>query len=151
MALIKTMNNIIRRKLNEWLENITDVALRKVIRENIVITGGCDSMIGEFSVIGFDKIGALSKKNRDPEKASRPFDLKRDGFVLGEGSGILILEELTHAQKRNAPILAEVAGYGSSSNAYRLTASPENGHGADRDTARRNAARRRHPGSGRAD
>ncbi len=98
---------------------------------DVVITGGSDSMIGEFSVIGFDKIGALSKNNQDPEKSSRPFDLKRDGFVLGEGSGILILEELSHAKKRNATILGELAGYGSSSNAYRITAAPENGQGAD--------------------
>jgi 3-oxoacyl-[acyl-carrier-protein] synthase II len=99
---------------------------------DIAITGGCDAIIGETSVTGFSLLGALSKQhNAEPEKASRPFDLKRDGFILGEGSGILILEELSHARKRNAPILAELAGYGSSSNAYRLTASPEDGSGAD--------------------
>ncbi len=97
----------------------------------MVITGGCDAIIGETSVTGFALLGALSKNNAEPEKASRPFDLKRDGFILGEGAGILILEELSHARKRNAPILAELAGYGSSSNAYRLTASPEDGSGAD--------------------
>jgi 3-oxoacyl-[acyl-carrier-protein] synthase II len=97
----------------------------------VVITGGCDAIIGELPLTGFALLGALSKNNATPEKASRPFDLKRDGFVLGEGSGILILEELSHARKRNAKILAEVAGYGSSSNAYRLTASPEGGQGAD--------------------
>jgi len=88
-------------------------------------------MIGEFSLTGFTKIKALSKNNDDPEGASRPFDMKRDGFVLGEGSGILILEELSHAQKRCAKILGEITGYGSSSNAYKLTASPENGQGPD--------------------
>ncbi len=96
-----------------------------------VITGGCDAIIGEIPVSGFYRIRALSKNNEDPEKSSRPFDLMRDGFVLGEGSGILILEELTHARKRNAKILGELVGYGSSSNAYRLTASPEDGKGAD--------------------
>lgn len=97
----------------------------------IMVTGGCDSMIGEFSLTGFAKIKALSKNNDDPEKASRPFDMKRDGFVLGEGAGILILEELSHAQQRGAKILGEITGYGSSSNAYKITATPENGCGPD--------------------
>lgn len=97
----------------------------------VVLTGGCDSIIGETAVTGFALLGALSKQNDAPEKASRPFDLMRDGFILGEGSGMLVLEELEHARKRNAPIIAELAGYGSSSNAYRLTASPEDGRGAD--------------------
>ncbi len=106
----------------------------RMIQDNdaeVMLTGGCDSMIGEFSLTGFTKIRALSKNNDDPEGASRPFDMKRDGFVLGEGSGILILEELSHAQKRNAKILGEITGYGSSSNAYKLTATPEDGHGPD--------------------
>jgi 3-oxoacyl-[acyl-carrier-protein] synthase II len=98
---------------------------------DVVITGGCDAIIGETSVAGFSLLRALSKNNDSPERASRPFDLKRDGFILGEGSGILVIEELSHARKRNAPILAELAGFGSSSNAYRLTASPEDGSGAD--------------------
>jgi len=97
----------------------------------VVITGGCDSIIGETAVTGFALLGALSKHNDAPEKASRPFDLMRDGFILGEGSGVLVLEDFEHARKRNAPIIAELAGYGSSSNAYRLTASPEDGRGAD--------------------
>jgi len=97
----------------------------------MVIAGGCDAIIGETSLTGFALLGALSRHNTEPEKASRPFDLLRDGFILGEGSGILILEELSHARKRGAPILAELAGYGSSSNAFRLTASPEDGSGAD--------------------
>ena len=98
---------------------------------NVVITGGCDSMIGEFSVAGFYRLRALSKNNDNPEKASCPFDLKRDGFVLGEGSAVLILEDLEHARKRGATILAELAGYGSSSNAGSITAPPEDGRGAD--------------------
>jgi 3-oxoacyl-[acyl-carrier-protein] synthase II len=97
----------------------------------VVITGGCDALIGELSLTGFYRVGALSKNNKDPEKSSRPFDMKRDGFILGEGSGMLVLEELSHARKRNARILGELAGYGSSSNAYRITASPEDGRGAD--------------------
>jgi 3-oxoacyl-[acyl-carrier-protein] synthase II len=97
----------------------------------VMITGGCDSMIGEITLAGFNKIKSLSKNNTDPEKSSRPFDLKRDGFVLGEGSGIIVLEELSHARKRGARILGEIVGYGSSSNAYRITASPEDGHGAN--------------------
>lgn len=98
---------------------------------DIMITGGSDSIISEFSVAGFGLLGALSHNNDNPKKASRPFDLKRDGFVLGEGSGILILEELSHARARGARILAEITGFGSSSNAYRLTDSPPDGRGAD--------------------
>jgi 3-oxoacyl-[acyl-carrier-protein] synthase II len=97
----------------------------------VVLTGGCDSMLCEFSVAGFHRLRALSHNNDSPEKASRPFDLNRDGFVLGEGSGILVLEELSHAKKRNATIYGEMMGYGSSSNAYSITASPEDGRGAD--------------------
>ncbi len=98
---------------------------------DIMITGGADSIISEFSVAGFGLLGALSHNNGDPQRSSRPFDLKRDGFVLGEGSGILILEELSHARARGARILAEITGFGSSSNAYRLTDSPPDGRGAD--------------------
>jgi len=98
---------------------------------DIMITGGCDSIIGEFSVAGFGLLGALSQNNKDPERASRPFDLKRDGFVLGEGAGILIMEELGHAKARGAKIIAEITGFGTSSNAYRITDSPPDGRGAD--------------------
>ena len=98
---------------------------------DVVITGGCDSMIGDWSVGGFHRLRALSKNNDNPEKASCPFDLKRDGFVLGEGSAVLILEDLEHARKRGATILAELAGYGSSSNAGSITAPSEDGRGAD--------------------
>jgi 3-oxoacyl-[acyl-carrier-protein] synthase II len=98
---------------------------------DIMITGGSDSIITEFSVAGFGLLGALSKNNDNPESASRPFDLKRDGFILGEGAGILIMEELEHAQARGANIIAEITGFGSSSNAYRITDSPPDGRGAD--------------------
>ena len=98
---------------------------------DLMIAGGTDSCLSEFSVAGFYLLGALSENNEQPQKASRPFDLKRNGFVLAEGAGILILEELHHAQKRGAPILAELKGYGTSSNAYRITDSPPDGRGPD--------------------
>ncbi|MEI6125285.1 MAG: beta-ketoacyl-[acyl-carrier-protein] synthase family protein [Pseudomonadota bacterium] len=97
----------------------------------VMLTGGCDSMIGEFFVTGFHRLRALSRNNDNPEKASRPFDLKRDGFILGEGSGILVLEDLSHARKRNATIYGELIGYGSSANANSIAAPPEDGSGAD--------------------
>jgi len=81
---------------------------------------------------GFASMRALSTRNDEPEKASRPFDASRDGFVVGEGSGILILESLEHAQRRNAPILAEIVGYGMSGDAYHITQPAENGDGAFR-------------------
>ena len=98
---------------------------------DIVIAGGTDSCLSEFSVAGFYLLGALSENNEYPEKASRPFDLKRNGFVLAEGAGILILEELNYALKRGAPIIAELQGFGTSSNAYRITDSPPDGRGPD--------------------
>ena len=98
---------------------------------DVMISGGCDSVIGEFSLTGFHRLRTLSKHNDDPARASRPFDLNRDGFVLGEGAGVLIFEELEHARKRGATILAELAGYGSSSNAGSIAACPEDGRGAD--------------------
>ncbi len=110
---------------------------------DIMIIGGSDSIITEFSVAGFGLLGALSKNNDNPEQASRPFDLKRDGFILGEGAGILILEELSHAKARGANIIAELTGFGSSSNAYRITDSPPDGRGADQSmrSALRDAGR----------
>ncbi len=97
----------------------------------MVITGGSDSILSEFSLTGFYRLGALSKNNDNPEKSSRPFDLKRDGFILGEGAGVLLIEELSHARKRGARILGELCGYGSSSNAYSITAPPQDGNGTD--------------------
>src|SRR5690606_21895784 len=86
-----------------------------------MMSGGSHSMIHPFGVTGFNLLTALSTRNEAPQEASRPFDRDRDGFVLGEGSGILILEELEHAQKRGANILGEVLGYGSTADAYRIT------------------------------
>ena len=88
---------------------------------DVMVTGGTDSMMSVICVTGFTLLGALTQLNDRPEKASRPFDLKRDGFLIGEGAGIVIFEELEHAKRRNAVIHAEVLGYGSSSDGYRFT------------------------------
>lgn len=95
--------------------------------ETLVLTGGSDACFTSFVFGGFDALGAMSKRNKEPEKASRPFDRDRDGFVLGEGAGILILEELVHALGRGAHIYAEVAGFGSTSDAYHIAASETSG------------------------
>ena len=98
----------------------------------MMICGGTEATITPMGVGGFASMRALSTRNDDPSHASRPFDLNRDGFVVGEGAGILILESLEHAQKRNAPILAEIVGYGMSGDAYHITQPAENGDGAFR-------------------
>ena len=90
-------------------------------RADIMVTGGTDSMMSVICVVGFTLLGALTQRNDCPERASRPFDLKRDGFLIGEGAGIVILEGLEHALRRGAPIHAEMIGYGSSSDGYRFT------------------------------
>jgi 3-oxoacyl-[acyl-carrier-protein] synthase II len=97
---------------------------------DVMIGGGTHSMIHPFGVTGFNRLTALSTFNADPPKASRPFDAQRGGFVLGEGAGIVILETLDHAKKRGATILAEVAGYGSTADAYRITDQDPEGLGA---------------------
>jgi 3-oxoacyl-[acyl-carrier-protein] synthase II len=88
---------------------------------DVMIAGGAEAAITPMGVGGFAAMRALSTRNDEPEKASRPWDQGRDGFVIGEGAGILILEELEHAKKRGAPIIAEVAGYGMSGDAYHMT------------------------------
>jgi 3-oxoacyl-[acyl-carrier-protein] synthase II len=95
-----------------------------------MLAGGAHSMIHPIGVTGFNLLTALSTHNAAPEKASRPFDLDRDGFVLGEGAGMLILEELEHARKRGAEIHAELTGYGSTADAFRVTDSHPDGRGA---------------------
>jgi len=97
---------------------------------DVMLAGGTDALVEGFMVAGFALLGALSTRNDEPERASRPFDRDRDGFVLGEGAGFLVLEELEHARARGANILAELVGYGCSSNAYRITDSPPDGRGA---------------------
>jgi 3-oxoacyl-[acyl-carrier-protein] synthase II len=98
----------------------------------MMICGGTEATITPMGVGGFASMKALSTRNDDPAHASRPFDAQRDGFVVGEGAGIIILESLEHAQKRNAPILAEIVGYGMSGDAYHITQPAENGDGAYR-------------------
>lgn len=99
---------------------------------DMVITGGTESVICPLGVGGFSAMKALSTRNDAPEQASRPFDKDRDGFIMSEGSGMLIVEELEHALKRGATIYAEITGYGASSDAYHIAAPPENGEGAAR-------------------
>jgi len=99
-------------------------------RATAIICGGSESLINELCVAGFAVMKALSTRNDEPEKASRPFDAKRDGFVIAEGCGILILEELNHALNRGAKIYAELIGYGLNADAYHMTAPPPDGEGA---------------------
>jgi len=94
------------------------------VRENVadvVIGGGCHSMITPQGIIGFNLLGALSTDNEDPRRASRPFDATRNGFVLAEGAAMVVLEEYEHAKRRRASILAELAGYGCTADAFRVT------------------------------
>jgi 3-oxoacyl-[acyl-carrier-protein] synthase II len=97
-----------------------------------MITGGAEAVISPSCIAGFNSMKALSTRNDEPEKASRPFDRDRDGFVVGEGSGILILEALDHALDRNAPIYAEITGYGMTGDGYHMTSPPPDGNGAVR-------------------
>jgi 3-oxoacyl-[acyl-carrier-protein] synthase II len=97
-----------------------------------VICGGAEASITPLSIGGFSVMKALSSRNEDPARASRPFEKDRDGFVMGEGAGILVLEELEHAKKRGAHILAELAGYGANSDAYHVTQPAPGGEGAAR-------------------
>jgi 3-oxoacyl-[acyl-carrier-protein] synthase II len=98
----------------------------------MMICGGAEATITPMGIGGFAAMKALSTRNDDPAHASRPWDSGRDGFVVGEGAGILVLESLEHAQKRNAPILAEIVGYGMSGDAYHMTQPEANGDGAYR-------------------
>jgi 3-oxoacyl-[acyl-carrier-protein] synthase II len=107
----------------------------------VMICGGTEAAVTPMGIGGFAAMKALSRRNEQPARASRPFDAERDGFVVGEGAGILILESLDHAQKRNAPIIAELVGYGMSGDANHITQPAENGDGAYRvmSTALRDA------------
>jgi 3-oxoacyl-[acyl-carrier-protein] synthase II len=106
---------------------------------DVMICGGAEACVTPMGIGGFAAMRALSTRNDEPQRASRPWDRDRDGFVVGEGSGILILEDLAYAQKRNAPILAEIVGYGMSSDAFHITSPPDDGEGAYR--VMRNALR----------
>lgn len=101
-------------------------------RADIMVTGGVESTITSLGIAGFNAMRALSTRNDDPKRASRPFDKDRDGFVMGEGCGLLMLESLEHAQARGANILAEIVGGASSADAYHMTAPAEDGSGMAR-------------------
>lgn len=99
---------------------------------DIILSGGAEGAVTPLTLAGFSSMKALSTRNNEPEKACRPFDKERDGFIMAEGSGFLVLEELGHAQKRNAGIYAEIIGYGASCDAYHITAPAEKGEGGAR-------------------
>ena len=105
----------------------------RLIRDDeadVILAGGSEAACVPLGLGGFGAMRALSTRNDEPERASRPFDRDRDGFVLGEGAGVVIVEELEHAKKRGANILAELTGYGLSSDAYHMTSPPPGGTGA---------------------
>ena len=103
---------------------------------DVMITGGAEATVTPMAIGGFANMKALSERNDSPATASRPFDLTRDGFVMGEGSGIVILEELEHARQRGAKIYGEVAGYGATGDAFHLTSQPDEHEGLQRSMKR---------------
>ena len=111
---------------------------------DVMIAGGSEAAITPMGIGGFGALRALSTRNDEPERASRPFDKDRDGFIVGEGAGVLILEEYELAQARGARIYAELVGYGMSADAYHITAPSEDGDGAFRVMSAAHRERRRH-------
>jgi 3-oxoacyl-[acyl-carrier-protein] synthase II len=99
---------------------------------DVMICGGSEAAVTPMGVGGFAAMRALSTRNEEPQRASRPFDRDRDGFVVGEGAGVIVLEELEFAKKRGAKVIAELVGYGMSGDAYHITLPPDDGHGAHR-------------------
>ena len=109
---------------------VTAMDTLKLGKADIIITGGAESVIGAAGIGGFNAMRAMSERNDDPKTASRPYDKDRDGFIMGEASGVLVLEELEHAKKRGAKIYCEVVGGGATADAYHLTAPHPDGLGA---------------------
>ena len=109
---------------------VTAMDTLKLGKADIIITGGAESVIGAAGIGGFNAMKAMSERNDDPKTASRPYDKDRDGFIMGEASGVLVLEELEHAKKRGAKIYCEVVGGGATADAYHLTAPHPEGLGA---------------------
>ncbi|NJD58652.1 MAG: beta-ketoacyl-ACP synthase II [Anaerolineae bacterium] len=99
-------------------------------RADVVLSGGCEAVIVPIAMAGLTVMTALSTRNEEPERASRPFDKTRDGFVMGEGAGVVVLESLDHAVQRGATILGEIIGYGTTNDAFHISAPAENGEGA---------------------
>src|SRR6188508_11395 len=112
---------------NAMMEAFNLIRLNKA---DIILTGGAESVISEAGVGGFNAMKAMSERNEDPKTASRPYDRDRDGFVIGEGAGVLVLEELEHALARNAKIYCEIAGGGATADAHHITAPHPDGLGA---------------------
>jgi 3-oxoacyl-[acyl-carrier-protein] synthase II len=114
------------------------VSMRSIIYgdADVMLAGGSEAAVTPMSIGGFANMGALSSRNDDPTHASRPFDLTRDGFVLGEGAGIVVLEELEHARRRGAHIYGEVVGYGATGDAHSLTGQPDAHEGLQRSMRR---------------
>ena len=99
---------------------------------DVILAGGSEATITPMALAGFGNLRALSTRNDDPPRASRPFDQERDGFVIGEGSGMIVLESEAHARRRNAPLICELSGYGASGDAFHITAPSTTGEGAAR-------------------
>ena len=99
---------------------------------DVAFAGGSEAAVTDIALAGFGNATAISTRNEEPERASRPFDIRRDGFVMSEGAGIMVLESLEHAQSRGARIYAEIVGYGATSDAYHIVATPPDGDGAYR-------------------
>ncbi len=114
-----------------WMENITSFEMIKSGRCDVVVAGGAEATITPLGVSGFAAMRALSNRNDDPTRASRPFDRDRNGFVCAEGSGVLIMESFESARKRGARIYAEVCGYGQSSDSHHITLPHPEGAGAN--------------------
>jgi 3-oxoacyl-[acyl-carrier-protein] synthase II len=123
----------VQRNCASGMEAVAEAALRiRGGQGKVMLAGGAESAITPLTVAGFANAKALSRRNDDPARASRPFDRDRDGFVLGEGAGVLVLEELERAQRRGARIYAEIVGYAMTSDAYHITSPPDDGEGAVR-------------------